>query len=250
MSYRSAITMASAPSTSMATSPISGGGSPSRACRSSPRGPSCADVDRERADRVRPHDLQPDPQPDEALTKHRIVEAPVAARHRDDLVELAFERHLLAERRARRARKRACPSRPSSPRRVRRRCSAPALRGVGEEHLVELGGAGDLADRPDVDAGRVHPDQQVGEPLVALAPCLGAADDEAPVRPLGQRGPDLLAVDDPLGVVTLALEAGRGLDVGEIAAGVGFGIALAPVLGAGDDAGQELALLLAVRRNG
>ena len=43
-------------------------------------------------------------------------------------------------------------------------------------------------------------------------------------RPVGQRRPDLLAGDEPFVAVT----DGFGLDVGEVAAGVGFGIALAP----------------------
>ena len=40
--------------------------------------------------------------------------------------------------------------------------------GVVEEDLVELRRAGELADRPDLDAGLLHRDEQVGQ---ALVPC-------------------------------------------------------------------------------
>ena len=74
--------------------------------------------------------------------------------------------------------------------------SAARARAV-EEHLEELGVAGDLQDRADLDAGLLHRHQQVREPLVALRRGIGAADDEAPVRPRGPGGPHLLAVDAP-----------------------------------------------------
>ena len=40
---------------------------------------------------------------------------------------------------------------------------------VGEVDLVELGAARHLAQRPDLDAGLVHVEDEVGEPLVLLA---------------------------------------------------------------------------------
>src|SRR5690606_37407314 len=50
---------------------------------------------------------------------------------------------------------------------------------------------------------------------------------------------DLLAVDRPF----VAVEARRGGDRGEVGAGAGFGIALAPQFADGADAGQEALLL-------
>ena len=74
-------------------------------------------------------------------------------------------------------------------------------------------------------------------PLGAL---LGAGHHEAPLRPVRQRGPHLLPVDDPL----VAVEHGRRRHVGEVAAGAGLGVALAPQFGDVEDLGQEALLLL------
>ncbi len=66
------------------------------------------------------------------------------------------------------------------------------------------------------------------------------AEHEAPVGPLRERRPHLLTRDHPL--VSVAHRAG--LHVGEVGAGVRLGVALAPDLGAGEDPGEEPALLL------
>ena len=66
------------------------------------------------------------------------------------------------------------------------------------------------------------------------------AEHEAPVGPLRERRPHLLTGDHPLVAVAL----GAGLHVGEVGAGVRLGVALAPDLGAGEDPGEEPALLL------
>ena len=58
--------------------------------------------------------------------------------------------------------------------------------------------------------------------------------------PLGVGGPDLLARDDPV----VAVEDRLGLDVGEVRAGVGLGVALAPQLGPPPDGVEEAVLLL------
>ena len=68
---------------------------------------------------------------------------------------------------------------------------------------------------------------------------LRAADRKAPIGPFATGGPDLLSVEDPL----IAFEACAGLHVGEIAAGVGLGVALTPDFLARDDAGEELLFL-------
>jgi hypothetical protein len=88
---------------------------------------------------------------------------------------------------------------------------------VGEVDLVELGLAGDLAQRPHLDAGRVHVDHEGGHALVLHGLGVGAGDEHAPARQVGERGPHLLAVDDPLVAVAHAL---RG-EAGEVAAGPG-----------------------------
>src|ERR1019366_6584741 len=116
---------------------------------------------------------------------------------------------------------------------VRRRTSAV------EEHFVELRGPGHLPDGPHVDALLAHRDQQIRQPSVLRRARVRAAKHEAPVGPLRERGPDLLARHDPLAAAKL----GARLHVREIAPGVRLGVALAPELVAADDRGQEAALL-------
>ncbi len=112
---------------------------------------------------------------------------------------------------------------------------------VLEEHLVELGVPGDLAERADGDARRVHVDEEVGEPLVLRDARVGAGEQHHPVGDLREAGPDLLAVDD----VVVAVPHGPGLERREVRARVGLGVALAPDLLAGEDL-LEVALLLGV----
>ena len=59
-------------------------------------------------------------------------------------------------------------------------------------------------------------------------------EEEAPFRHVRHAGPDLLAVDD----VVVAVEHGARLEIGEVAARVGLGEALAPDLLGGEDLGQ------------
>ena len=106
---------------------------------------------------------------------------------------------------------------------------------AGEEHLVELGVAGDLVDRADLDAVLAHRHEQVRDALVLGRLTVRAGQHEAPVGPVGLRRPHLLALDRPAAVD----ELGPGLDVGEVRAGAGLAVALAPELGAGDDPRQE-----------
>ena len=47
---------------------------------------------------------------------------------------------------------------------------------VGEEHLVEVRDAGGLAQRPHVDPGAVHVDQEVGDAAVLRHVDVGAGD--------------------------------------------------------------------------
>ena len=110
---------------------------------------------------------------------------------------------------------------------------------VGEEHLVERVGAGHLDDRADLDAGRVHRADEVRDALVLGHVGVGAGDEDAELRVLGQRRPDLLAVDDPL----VAVAHGPGAEVGQVAAGLGLAEQLAPDL-LGRQQREEVALLL------
>ena len=80
---------------------------------------------------------------------------------------------------------------------------------VGEVHLVELGLTGDLVERAHLDAGRLHVDHEVGHALVLRLVGVGAGDEHPPLGEVGERGPDLLAVDDPLVAVAHAPSVAR-----------------------------------------
>ena len=95
-----------------------------------------------------------------------------------------------------------------------------------DEELVELGAAGDLAQRPDLDLVLLHVHEEVGQALVLGRLGVGARDEHAPLRVLRAGGPDLLPGDDP---VVAVLDRAR-LQRREVRAGVGLGEALAPDL--------------------
>ena len=112
---------------------------------------------------------------------------------------------------------------------------------IDEELLGELGIAADGLDRPHGDAGRLQIDQQHGDAGVArLCLRIGADQREHPVGEVAVGGPDLVAVDDE----AVAVEHRAGRKAGEVGAGAGLGIALAPRHVAGEDARQVLRLLL------
>ena len=111
---------------------------------------------------------------------------------------------------------------------------------VGEVHLVELGLAGHLPQRADLDAGGVHVDDEGGEAGVLHGLRVGAHDEQAPPRDVGQRRPDLLAVDDPLVAVPDAARR----QSGEVGPAAGLGEQLAPDLFAGEQGAEVAALLL------
>ena len=92
-----------------------------------------------------------------------------------------------------------------------------------EEDLVEARAAGHLTQRPHLDAGRLHVDDEPGEPLVLGQVGVGAGDDLADVGVLRAGGPHLLAGDHPLVAVALGL----GLQAGQVAAGAGLAEQLA-----------------------
>jgi len=111
---------------------------------------------------------------------------------------------------------------------------------VVEEDLVEFGVAGDLPERLHGHAGRAHVEEEVGDPFVPRGLGVGAGQQHHPVRDVSQRGPDLLAVDHPV----LAVLHRASLERGQVGAGVGLGVALAPDLLAGEDFGGVALLLL------
>ena len=76
-----------------------------------------------------------------------------------------------------------------------------------DEELVELGLAGDLDQRPDLDAVLLHVHQEVGEPAVLGRVRVRAGEQHAPLGVMRERRPDLLAGDD----VLVALEHRAGL---------------------------------------
>jgi hypothetical protein len=110
---------------------------------------------------------------------------------------------------------------------------------VGEEHLVEIALHGHVDQRPDLDARGVHPEQQETDAAVLGGVGLGANQAEDPVGQMRGAGPDLLTIDDPL----IAIEHSTGAQAGQIAAGAGFGIPLAPDGVAAQGGRDELALL-------
>ena len=97
---------------------------------------------------------------------------------------------------------------------------------VGHEHLVELGPAGHLPQRPGLDAGRVHVDHEERNSLVfrGFFPRQGAGQEDAPVRSPCPAGPDLLAVDDEL----LPVGHRPGRQRGQVGTGARLGEQLAP----------------------
>ncbi len=83
-----------------------------------------------------------------------------------------------------------------------------------------------------------------GDALVLRLPLdgggVGAHEEEAPLGDVGRGDPDLLAVED----VVVAVPHGEGAQVGEVAAGLGLGEALAPVVVGVEDVGHPALLLL------
>ena len=97
---------------------------------------------------------------------------------------------------------------------------------VVEEHLVEVGLAGDLPQRPDGDAGRAQVDDEARDALVLGHGRVGAEDAEAEVAVVRAARPHLLAVEHELVAVALGARAERS----EVGPGVGLAPQLAPDL--------------------
>ena len=93
-----------------------------------------------------------------------------------------------------------------------------------QEHLVEVGFAGHLTQRPDGDARRAHVDDEHRDALALGARRIAAGQAGGVVAVLRARGPHLLPVEHEL--VTVAV--GPGLHAREVRAGTGLAEELAP----------------------
>ena len=111
---------------------------------------------------------------------------------------------------------------------------------IAEEDLVELRLAGDLAQRPHLDAGRVHVDDEVRQVPVARRLGVALRDEDAEVGDVRERRPHLLAVHD----VDVAAPLGARARGGEVGARVRLREALAPDLVGGEERLEVARLLL------
>ena len=100
--------------------------------------------------------------------------------------------------------------------------------------------AAEVAQRPHLDARRVHVDDEQADALVLRHVGIGAHVAEALLGDHGVARPDLLAVDDEV----VAVELGAGLQAGEVGARVGLAHADAPDRVAADRRRHELLLLV------
>jgi len=107
---------------------------------------------------------------------------------------------------------------------------------VGEEHLVELGLAGDLVERLHLDAGALHVEQEVRHAVVLRHVGIRACEQHAPFREMCEARPDFLSVEDPR--VAVAHRAGR--QAGHVRAGARLAEQLAPDVLAGEDPAQQV----------
>ena len=104
---------------------------------------------------------------------------------------------------------------------------------VGEEHLVEVRLPGDLDQRPDLDAGLLHGDDEVAQPAVLGHVPVGAGDHQRVVGRGRARGPHLLPVDDP----AVAVADRGGAHRGQVGARPGLAVEQA----GGDPPGEQVA---------
>jgi hypothetical protein len=109
-----------------------------------------------------------------------------------------------------------------------------------DEELVELGLAGDLDQRPDLDAVLLHVHQEVREAAVLGDVGVRAGEQHAPLGLVRERRPHLLAGDD----VLVALAHGSSLERGQVGARLGLAEALAPHLVGAQDRREEARLLV------
>ncbi len=128
-----------------------------------------------------------------------------------------------------------CQPSPSSPRRAE-----AGIRGVGEEHLVELSLTGDLEERPHLDARCPHVDQERGHPPVLRDIGIRPGHQKTEGRDMGEGGPYLLPVEHPFVAVALC----PGGEPGHIRSGARLAEQLAPDLLVGEQRPEVAFLLL------
>ncbi len=83
---------------------------------------------------------------------------------------------------------------------------------VVEEDFAELGVAGHLVQRPNVDAGKRHVEQEERDALVAREVGVSSGHEDAELGELSVGRPDLLTVDQ----IAIAVPLGSGLQAGEV----------------------------------
>ena len=96
--------------------------------------------------------------------------------------------------------------------------------GAGQEHLAERAAAVHLLERPGLDAGLVHVDEEVREALVLGQAGIGPGQQHAEVGGVRAGVPHLLAVNHPF----VAIGDRAGADAGQVGAGAGLAEQLAP----------------------
>ncbi len=115
---------------------------------------------------------------------------------------------------------------------------------VGEPDFVEHRVAGDVTDRPGLDTGRLHVDDERGDALVLRAAIergrVAAQQEEAPLREVRGGDPGLLPVHD----VVVTVEDRHRAHVREVRAGLRLAEPLAPVDLGVQDPGEPALLLL------
>ena len=120
--------------------------------------------------------------------------------------------------------------------------------GVGEEDVVQHGVAGEVADRPAFDAGRLDVDDERGDALVLGVAFerggIGTEEEQTEAREVGGADPRLLAVHDVVVAGPVVAPDRGGAHVGQVGARLGLAEALAPVLVGAEDPGEPTLLLL------
>ncbi len=114
---------------------------------------------------------------------------------------------------------------------------------VVEEHLAEVRIPDRVADRPHLDSGRRHVQQEVRNALAFGGIGIGAGQQQTPVGVHTAAGPQLLTVDDEGVAVT---PRGRA-QAGQIGSGLRFGEALHPDLPVEDRRKVAAALFFGTR---
>jgi hypothetical protein len=109
-----------------------------------------------------------------------------------------------------------------------------------EKDLVEVRAPGHLPQRLDLDTGRAHVQQEVGDPRMLGNARISAGQQDPEVRVVGARAPGLLSRHHPF----VTVPHGACTECREVGAGPGLAEELAPDLFAAQHGGQVARLLL------